>query len=732
MHLTRRSGILLSASLLLMGSTGVAQADVKLPKVFASHMVLQRDMSLPVWGWAAPNESVTVKLASAQANTKANASGEWKVTLPAQKAGGPFTLTVKGSNTVQCDDVLIGEVWLCSGQSNMEMGIGMVNNAQAEIAAADFPKIRLLMVPNRFMAEPQKDMEGEWKVCTPKSVSEGGWNGFSAAGYFFGRQLHKQLGVPIGLIDSTWGGTVIQTWTPPVGFASVPALKGDYDRVLLADPATSSHKARLNQTIEETERWLAQARKSVADGTVAPAMPTFPAELLPPHDVQNSTALYNGMIHPLVPFAIRGAIWYQGEANLGEGRMYTERMKALVGGWRQIWHEPNMPFYFVQVAPYNYGGNPQVEAEFWEAQAAAQIIPGSGMVVTNDIGNIQDIHPKDKQEVGRRLALWAMAKTYGKSDLVCAGPTVRSAKAEGSKYRITFDNTAGGLKSRDGKPLSWFEVIDADEGGFVKADAQIDGNSVVLSAPGVKNPVAVRYAWSMFAEPNLANSEGLPASAFRVGEAPKRDLITINVPEAKGYQLVYDLDPVKFSQTGKYDVDNSGSIKAPFDRIAYALELQLQTGETQFAYASMDAFTSDIKKIGVPTFASGARFQQNVANLNVFSNVKSVVTGTGLQGGNIEFWSDNYATANAAKVPNASNDTFDFGDEPGDPRDGYGCMQVHNHDARQTIFAFNNFKVGSGADLGIGNRPTDGPDWTFAGNAGSFVTRRLRVYVHMK
>jgi sialate O-acetylesterase len=273
-------------------------------------------------------------------------------------------------------------------------------------------------------------------------------------------------------------------------------------------------------------------------------------------------------------------------------------------------------------------------------------------------------------------------------------------------------------------------VIDADEGGFVKADAQIDGSTVVLSAPSVKHPVAMRFAWSMLAEPNLMNAEGLPAGAFRAGTVPNRDLLGLKVPEAKDYQLVYDLDLGKLGPEITYDVDNHSKVHQPFDRIAYFLELGGADKNTQYLYVSMDAFTDALDKIGVPTVKSGAHFQRNVVNMNVYSNVKGIVTGTGVRGGNIEFWPNNYGPANSANVPNASGEVWDFGDEPGDPADGYGSMQVHNHDARQTLFALNHWREGSHADVGIGNQPTGNPDWTFAGNAGAYQVKRLRVLVH--
>jgi sialate O-acetylesterase len=710
-----------------------ARAEVRLPKVFASHMVLQQEKPIQIWGWAQPDESVTIELAGARQQVRANAKGEWKATLPAIKAGGPFELVVTGSSTVKCEDVMVGEVWLCSGQSNMEMGIKMCRNAQEEIAAANHPEIRLLLVPNRWTPEPQADMEGRWKRCTPESVADDGWGGFSAAAYYFGRELQQKLGVAIGLIDATWGGTLIQPWTPPEGFAAVPALQHDYELVQLGDPHTPAHRQRLEKTLNEFERWLSAAREAMSAEKIVPAVPGYPSELLPPHDVQNATALYNGMIHPLQPFALRGAIWYQGESNSREGMLYTERMKGLIGGWRQLWGEGDFPFYFVQIAPFDYKTKPDKIGEFWEAQAAAaQVIPNCGMAVINDIGDLKDIHPTNKQEVGRRLALLALAGAYGRADVVCSGPTFKQLQPEGNLLRVTFDHAAGGLASRDGKPLTWFEIIDADEGGFVTADARIDGASVVLSAAGVKRPVAMRFAWSMLAEPNLMNAAGLPAGAFRAGDAPKRDLLATKVPEAKSYELVYDLDLAKLGSSITYDVDNHEKINKPFDRIAYFLELGNADGRIDYLFVSMDAFTDQLRLIGVPTAKSGARFQRPVANMNVYSNVKDVVTGTGLAGGNLEFWPNNYGPTNAENVPNASDQVYDFGDQPSDPVEGHGSMQVHNHDARQTLFALNNWRAGSGADLGIGNRPKDQPDWTFASNAGSYELKRLRVLVRCR
>lgn len=691
-------------------------------------MVLQRGLPVRVWGWAAPGEHITVQLAGHEASVTADAGGDWSAVLPEMSAGGPFEMVVTGSNVVRFSDVLVGEVWLCSGQSNMELGIGKTDNAQAEIAAADHPQIRLFPAPNRWSPTPQTNVVGTWKICSPKTVAEGGWQGFSACAYYFGRKLNAELNVPVGLIQATWGGTCIQSWTPPEGYASVPALDSEYRQVLLSDPQSPQHEQRLAAFLRDLDDWRASAGLALTNRSLVPPMPAYPSELLPPHDLQNATALYNGMIHPFQQYGIAGAIWYQGEANLGDGGFYFQRMQALIHGWRTLWQEGDFPFYYVQIAPFNYGGHPESEAALWEGQARALSVTNTGMAVINDIGNLRDIHPTDKKDVGERLALIALAKTYGRTNLEYSGPVFQSLRVEGGKLRVQFDH-AEGLKTRDGQPPSWFEIIDATRGGFVSANAQIDGDSVLLSSPDAPNPVAMRFAWSMLAVPNLVNAAGLPASAFRAGDMPNRDMLEMAVPEARDYQLVYDLDLSKAGRQIHYDRDLSAGITKPFDRVAWFLELQPATGPSQYVFVSVQAFTDNVHKLGVPTLDSGAHFQQNVAHMNVFSDVPGVVTGTNLSGGNLEFWPGNYGPENSANVPGASSQVFDFGDAPAPDADGYGSMQVHNHDARQTIFAYNHWSEGEHADVGIGNNPSGNPDWTFAGNANQFVMKRLRVLV---
>jgi sialate O-acetylesterase len=496
-----------------------AVADVKLPHVLGSNMVLQRDVPLPVWGWADPGEAVTVKLGRHEASATADAAGKWMVNLPAMVAGGPHEMTVSGRNTIRLTDILVGEVWICSGQSNMEMGLGVVENGEQEVAAANYPNIRLYHVPRTTAGQPAPDIDATWRPCSPENISAGGWGGFSAVAYFFGRELHKQLGVPVGLINASWGGTRIEPWTPAEGFALVPKLRDIVDEI---EQANRNYEKQLPALLDAIESWVAATRQALAEGqTLLPPPPEWPRHPLDSNG--RPTGLYNGMVHPLVPFAIRGAIWYQGEANVvsGDGLAYHEKMKALIGGWRAVWNEGDFPFYFVQLAPFNYNLywrdlSPDELPRLWEAQTASLSIPDTGMAVTIDIGDGRDIHPKNKQEVGRRLALWALAKTYGREGLVYSGPLYKSMSVENGKIRIRFDHVGGGLASRDGQPLNWFEVAGADR-RFVKAHAEIDGDTIVVWSEDVPEPVGVRFAWHMLPEPipNLINKEGLPASPFR-------------------------------------------------------------------------------------------------------------------------------------------------------------------------------------------------------------------------
>ncbi len=463
--------LLVSLCLLLSACwTSIALSAIKLPAVIGDNMVLQRDMPVPIWGWADKGEEVTVSVAGQTLSAKASDDGRWKVILAKLGVGQPLEMTIKGSsgNVITLKNILVGEVWVGSGQSNMQMGVNSCKDAPKEIAEAKYPNIRLFTVPNKKAAEPQTNCEGQWVECSPASVP-----GFSAAAYFFGRQLHKELNVPVGLINTSWGGSPAQWWTSRKTLESIDSLK------------------------------------SLVGG--------------------ESSSLYNAMIAPLIPYAIRGAIWYQGEANVGGAYQYRTLFPAMIANWRADWGQGDFPFGYVQIAPFagyseDWGANPAACAELWEAQTMTlKLSPNTGMAVTVDIADVDFIHPKNKdyrgihptnkQDVGRRLALWALAKVYGK-DLVYSGPIYKSMTVEGNKIRLQFDHVGGGLIASDGKPLTYFTIAGADQ-KFVPATAVIDGNSLVVGSDQVPQPVAVRFAWRDDATPNLASKEGLPASPFR-------------------------------------------------------------------------------------------------------------------------------------------------------------------------------------------------------------------------
>ena len=447
------------------------QADVRLPEIFDNNMVLQRDTPIPIWGWAAPDESVRVTFGTQTVATTANADGTWSVQLPPlQASAAPAKLIVKGKNEIALTNVLVGDVWLCSGQSNMQWSMTQSDKAEYEevLKSVDNPNLRLFHVNRVFSADPLEKLSvtASWKPCSAEAIPE-----FSAVALHFGRKLQAELGVPIGLINSSWGGTRIEPWTPPVGFQSVPALQSIVEGL--------KHKN-------------------------------------PKSDQQQPTMLYNAMIHPLVPFALKGAIWYQGEANVGEGMLYAEKMKALIQGWRKVFNNPELGFYYVQLAPFIYGNQPATNLpEFWEAQSSVEkALPKTGQAVINDlVDNIRDIHPTHKKPVGERLALLALSRTYGKSAVVCASPEFEKMNTNENVLTVHFKN-AQKLQTRDGKTPDWFEIAGAD-GVYHKAEAVIDGSAIKLTSSDVSKPVAVRYAWDHAAQPNVQNEAGLQLGTFR-------------------------------------------------------------------------------------------------------------------------------------------------------------------------------------------------------------------------
>ncbi|MGH7493432.1 MAG: sialate O-acetylesterase [bacterium] len=649
----------LACLLALVVSLSKAEGQTKLPAVFSDHMVLQQKMKIPVWGVATPGSKIKVQLQQQRQSTTANVEGEWRVDLNPMPAGGPYELAVMGADTLRFRNVMIGEVWLCSGQSNMEMPMvsnwATVNNFKAEVAAAHHPNLRLMIIRRAKSTKPRTEIDSEgWKMCDTTSVK-----GFSAVAYFFGHHLQKKLGVPVGLIQSAWGGTVVEAWTSGASIKTVPDIAGfvetlertradsifddtiyknnlvewqrsfankdlashgngvpwfdpelnDHDwpkmqlptaweraglpsadgivwfRKKIVLPATlAGQPLRLHlgpvddfdwtffngKEIGNTNQWNAP-RHYTAPGTLAKSGENViavrvldtggdgglwgrPEELYltnsdstyhlalasewsykpglelkdvpsPPNEAgspNRPTVLYNAMIAPLVPFAIRGAIWYQGEANAGRAYQYRTLFPLLIKDWRARWQQGNFPFLFVQLANYQVA-NPEPMDDDWaelrEAQLLALAEPNTAMAVAIDIGDANDIHPGNKQEVGERLALNARHLTYGEN-LAYSGPIYKTMKREGNRLRLFFDHAEGGFLIKNGDKLKGFALAGADR-KFMWAAASVEGNTIVVHHPAIAQPVAVRYAWSINPECSLYNKAGLPASPFRTDDWPE-------------------------------------------------------------------------------------------------------------------------------------------------------------------------------------------------------------------
>lgn len=623
---------------------GLTDAQVTLPRIFSNHMVLQQEIPVPLWGWATKGEKIQVSFNGQTLSARADNNGRWKVTLAPMKAGGPFEMTIRGKNTLTLHDILIGEVWICSGQSNMEFPLSQVKDGANEVASANYPRIRLFTVPKKMSTLPLNDLDdGKWDLCTPETAA-----GFSAAGYFFGRHLHHELNVPVGLINSSWGGTIVETWMSREAAMADPDLSEWLASVGTLDlekaQAESVRKiAEWYQNLDKNdkglnERWFAAEYDDASwkemnlpclwetdylpdyDGVVwfrkefilseEDALGESTLELGPIDDSDFSfingisvgstinkynvpriykvsagvlrkgknvisirvidtgggggmwgeknqmflqlasgkkidlsgiwkfapsfegrppqqtfsgpnsypTLLYNAMIHPIIPYAIKGAIWYQGESNAGRAEQYRRLFPALIADWRNKWNEGNFPFLYVQLANFMAPDKEPAEsawAELREAQTMTLSVPNTGMACIIDIGEANDIHPKNKQDVGKRLALAGLKVAYNR-DIVYSGPLYQSYQTEGNKIRISFSNIGSGLMAKDKYGYVKGFAIAGEDKKFVWAQAFIDGNTVVVYSPSVQKPVAVRYAWGNNPDDaNLYNKEGLPAVPFR-------------------------------------------------------------------------------------------------------------------------------------------------------------------------------------------------------------------------
>ncbi|HIF41915.1 MAG TPA: hypothetical protein EYQ74_12555 [Planctomycetes bacterium] len=660
MHLQRLFPSLIALSFALAPS---GQCDVRLAKVFGDHMVLQRESKVAVWGWAEPGESVLVipswgiggDSAETQASTQADASGAWRVMIETGPAGGPHALSVRAaSGNLLVEDVLLGEVWVCSGQSNMQWTVTSSDDAGAEIASAEHPQLRLFQAQQAYSMEPAEDISGSWSVCSPKTVG-----GFSAVAYFFGRDLQSKLGVPVGLVSTNWGGTVVEAWTSAEALADAgefgdslarldtaegdadagdslaqlqgrwwkgleaadPGFRGDWassggsskgwkattipaaftaldlgsfdgcvwfrrevevpaelaavETVLEIGPVDDMDVTFINgEAVGATRihgKWQTPRSYRIpagklkagantiavcavdtggggtlgASGSVQPPMRlrradsekgagiplegTWQARAGAPMSKLGAfpvgawfhrnypTALYNAMIAPIIPYGMRGAIWYQGESNRTRADQYRRLFPAMIQDWRTRWGQGDFPFYFVQIAPYSYGNDTGEAAELREAQALTLSLPNTGMAVTMDVGNPANIHPTNKQTVGARLARWALARDYGRS-LVPSGPMYRSMVVVGDEARLHFGYADGGLSALGGSPTHF--TVAGEDHVFHAATARIEGETVVVRSVAVPHPRAVRYAWGAADEPNLKNAAGLPAPSFRTDDWP--------------------------------------------------------------------------------------------------------------------------------------------------------------------------------------------------------------------
>jgi sialate O-acetylesterase len=500
----RIKGIACLAALLVWAS--VLRADVKCASVFGSHMVLQREAPIRFWGTADAGEPVSVAIGSQMKATTADADGKWSLALDAMHGGGPVSINVKGKNSLSFEDVLIGDVWLCSGQSNMSFTVEKTHDASRDLSTAANPQIRLFSVARKPSQTPLTSCEGKWEACDAKTVAD-----FTAVGYFFGRDLQKNLNIPIGLVHSSWGGTPAEAWTP------VDSLKANPELAPLIEQSASKD-AKYPRLLKRYEDAVAAAKAKGDTESIKSLRKPVPAEL----NQKNPGVLYNGMIAPLQPMTIKGAIWYQGESNAGRGHQYRALLPAMITSWRKAWGQGDFPFLIVQLPEYgkNLPSGESSWAEIREAQwFTATNLPNCGIAVTMGLGVPEKLHPSNKQAVGHRLALVAEKQVYGQN-VIDSGPVYKSMKVDGDKVELTFDPT-GGMVAQGGK-LEGFAIA-GDDHKFVAAEAALDsgaGDRVVLSSPQVPHPVAVRYGWANSPVCSLYNKAGLSAAPFRTDDWP--------------------------------------------------------------------------------------------------------------------------------------------------------------------------------------------------------------------
>jgi len=504
------AGVLMAV---MAGLYPAARGDVKVPAIFGPHMVLQRDQKDRVWGRADPGEEVTVKIGGQGHTTKAGADGAWQVVLDPMPAGGPHTLSIQGKNTLQLDDVLVGEVWICSGQSNMQFAVAAARDADLEIATAKYPHIRLITVPNVGTQEPQADFRGRWQACQPQTVAD-----FSAVGYFFGRRLHQILDVPVGLIDDSWGGSACEAWIRRDLLAAdakyAPLLKRWEDLERNLPKAQAEYESKRSE-------WRLAAEKAKGEGKRPPQAPVNPDQQMRGNARPGN--IYNGVLKPTIGYGIRGVIWYQGESNAGRAYQYRDLFPLMIKSWRDEWGQGDFSFYWVQLADF-MGETPEPKESGWAELREAQTmtmsrLPKTGEAVIIDLGDARDIHPKNKLDVANRLVRWALAGDYGLK-ITAQSPTYKAMEKQGNKVVLRFDHEGRGLRAADVAEVRGFAIAGSDH-KFVWAKATIAGPAAIeVSSDQVADPIAVRYAWADNPVCNVYSAEGLPLTPFRTDDWP--------------------------------------------------------------------------------------------------------------------------------------------------------------------------------------------------------------------
>ncbi len=495
-----------------------AVAQVSLPAVIGSGMVLQQKKPVPIWGNANPGQAVTVEFAGQVKKTKANALGQWGVLLdPMKVSSTPRTMTITGSNTVELNDVLVGEVWFCSGQSNMQLVLWSrtksirTTRGDSVIASANYPMLKLFNVSRAVGFGHKKGKLGTWQPCTPQSVKE-----FSAAAYYFGQELQQKLGVPVGIINDSYGGSQVEAWTPQEYLVTSPELRPTVARTKIWRDERAEVRKRYDATLRE---WAKEAKKAKAEGKKFHGAPHPPDAL---RDYRIAGSIFNNMVKPIIPYAIKGAFWYQGESNEGRAWQYGLLLPTMIHAWRNSWKQGDFPMGIIQLPNYR-DQKDQPEDAAWshlrDAQrVTADTVPNTGLIVTIDIGMAHNIHPHDKLDVGKRMCRWALADVYG-YHMTATGPMYKRSKVEGSKVMVWFTETGKGLQSKDGQPLHEFAIAGKDK-QWHWAKARIVGkNRVEVWSDAVPHPVAVRYAFNNNPkDPNLTNGTGLPAGPFRTDD----------------------------------------------------------------------------------------------------------------------------------------------------------------------------------------------------------------------